>query len=70
MTIALPPVPDLTAEKWTRAFKSAQISASSPSFGTSVTVIGTLIKFVINIVLFVVVLIIDFVKWVRSKIFI
>jgi len=58
---------DLTAEKWTRAFKSAQISTSSPSFGSSVTFIVTLIKFVFNIVLLVVILIIDFVKWIRSK---
>ena len=57
---------DLAAEKWTRALKSAQISTSSPSFGTSVTFIITLIKFVFYIVLLVVILIIDFVNWVRS----
>lgn len=61
---------DLTAEKWTRAFNSAQISTSSTSFGGSISFIVTLIKFVFNIVLFVVVLIVDFIKWFRSKKFI
>ena len=61
---------DLTAEKWTRAFKSAQIDANTTSVGGSVTFIVTLIKFVFNIVLFMVILIIDFVKWLRSRIFI
>lgn len=61
---------DLAAEKWTRALKSAQISTSSPSYGSSITFIVTLIKFVFYIVLFVVVLIIDFVKRLRLKIFI
>jgi len=58
---------DLTAEKWTRAFKSAQIGANTPSVGGSLAVIGLLISFFINIVIFLLICIVDFIKWTMGK---
>lgn len=58
---------DLEAEHWTRAFKSAQLNSKTLSFGDSVSVIGTILKLVIGIVVLAVMLVIDLIKWINSK---
>jgi len=57
---------DLEAEKWTKAFKSAQIKQQSVSFSESLSVIGMVINLIASLVVLVVLVIVDFYKWVRS----
>jgi len=54
---------DLEAEKWSKAFKSAQRKQQSVSFSESVSVIGMVISLIASLVVLVVMGIIDFYKW-------
>lgn len=57
---------DLEAEKWTRAFKSAQMKQQSVSLGDSLSVIGMVISLLASVIVLIVVLLVDLYKWVRS----
>ncbi|MEL4456939.1 hypothetical protein [Lutimonas vermicola] len=58
---------DLEAEHWTRAFRGAQLNSNTSSFGDSVSVIGTVLKMVIGIIVLLVILFVELYKWVRIK---
>ncbi len=61
---------DLTAEKWMIAMRSAELKHKSTSIIADLKVIGLVFSLVFSLITLVVILILDFVKWVRSKIFI
>ena len=57
---------DLEAEHWYRSFKAAERKHRPTSFKSDLAVIGLLVSLVASLLVLVIVLIIDFIKWVRS----
>ena len=55
---------DLEAQKWTKAFKGASINSGGGSSGEAFMVIGLVISMLANIVLFIILGIVDLIKWV------
>lgn len=57
---------DLEAEHWYRAFKSAERKHRPTSLKSDLAVIGLLLSLATSLVILVVMLVISFIKWVRS----
>ena len=57
----------LEAEKWSKAFKSAQSNTQSANWGETFFVIGLVISLLANLVWFILICIIDLVKWFLEK---
>ena len=57
---------DLEADHWYRSFKSAELRHKPSSIKSDLGVIGLFISLVFSLLTLIVVLLIDFIKWVRS----
>ena len=57
---------DLEAEHWYKSFKSAELKHKSSSFSKDLGVIGLFVSLVFSLLTLVVLLLIDFFKWVTK----
>lgn len=57
---------DLEGEHWYRSFKSAELKHKPSSIKSDLGVIGLFISLAFSLLTLVVLLIIDFIKWLRS----